>query len=92
MYLMSRRERKRERKNLRKAAKRARKRERGPGLIGSLIGPKETKLERRVANANLEEHWASDKVLWVVIMNAEMGERSCFFRRRRLDLVANDGF
>ncbi|KAJ7816975.1 hypothetical protein B0H14DRAFT_2374294 [Mycena olivaceomarginata] len=72
MYLMSRRERKRERKNLRKAAKRARKRERGPGLIGSLIGPKETKLERRVANADLEEHWASDKVLWVVIMNAEM--------------------
>lgn len=76
MYLMSRRERKRERKNLRKAAKRARKRERGPGLIGSLIGPKETKLERRVANADLEEYWASDKVLWVVIMNAEMGERS----------------
>ncbi|KAJ7625367.1 hypothetical protein DFH06DRAFT_1273247 [Mycena polygramma] len=52
---------------------RSRKRERrGPGLIGSLIGPKETKLERRVANADLIEHWESDKVLWLVIMNAEM--------------------
>ncbi|KAJ7245008.1 hypothetical protein B0H12DRAFT_957556, partial [Mycena haematopus] len=63
----------RERKDLRKAARRARKRERrGPGLIGSLIGPKETRLERKVANADLLEHWASDKVLWLVIMNADM--------------------
>ncbi|KAJ6462043.1 hypothetical protein C8R47DRAFT_993200 [Mycena vitilis] len=63
----------REDKQLRKAAKRSRRRERrGAGLIGSLIGPKETKLERRVANADLVEHWESDKVLWLVIMNAEM--------------------
>ncbi|KAJ7784350.1 hypothetical protein B0H16DRAFT_1296674 [Mycena metata] len=62
----------RERKDLRKAAKRTRRPERGPGLIGSLIGPKETKLERRVANADLIEHWKSDKGLWIVIMNAEL--------------------
>ncbi|KAJ7021599.1 hypothetical protein C8F04DRAFT_1140307 [Mycena alexandri] len=61
-----------ERKDLRRAAKRSRRRERGPGLIGSLIGPKESKLERRVANADLIEHWKSDKGLWVVIMNAEL--------------------
>jgi hypothetical protein len=42
--------------------------------MDSFIGPKETKLERQVANADLLEHWASDKVLWVVIMNAEMGQ------------------
>ncbi|KAJ6518804.1 hypothetical protein C8R45DRAFT_807032 [Mycena sanguinolenta] len=57
-----------------KAQKRAQKgkRERGPKLIESLIGPKETKLERKVADADLLEHWASDKVLWFVVMNAEM--------------------
>ncbi|KAJ7928092.1 hypothetical protein B0H13DRAFT_1704734 [Mycena leptocephala] len=50
----------------------ARKRERGPGLIGSLLGPKESRLERRVANSDLLEHWASESVLWVVIMNMEL--------------------
>ncbi|KAJ7442594.1 hypothetical protein FB451DRAFT_1057468 [Mycena latifolia] len=54
------------------AARRARKREHGGGLISGLIGPKESRLERRVANADLLEHWASDKVLWVVIMNSEL--------------------
>ncbi|KAJ6585202.1 hypothetical protein B0H19DRAFT_1227703 [Mycena capillaripes] len=68
LYVMGR----RERKDLRRAARRSRKRERGPGLIGSLLGPKESRLERRVANADLIEHWQSDKVLWVVIMNAEL--------------------
>ncbi|KAJ7901506.1 hypothetical protein B0H13DRAFT_1882929 [Mycena leptocephala] len=68
IYAMSR----RERKEFRKAARLARKRQRGPGIMDSFIGPKETKLERQVANADLLEHWASDKVLWVVIMNAEM--------------------
>ncbi|KAJ7195481.1 hypothetical protein GGX14DRAFT_676698, partial [Mycena pura] len=62
----------RERKELRRAHERE---ARGPGLIGSLIGsligPKEGLLERRVANADLLEHWASDKVVWVVIMNAD---------------------
>ncbi|KAJ7204830.1 hypothetical protein GGX14DRAFT_501037 [Mycena pura] len=68
LYVMGR----RERKDLRRAARRAHKREvRGPGLIGSLIGPKEGRLERRVANADLLEHWATDKVIWVVIMNAD---------------------
>ncbi|KAJ7666304.1 hypothetical protein B0H17DRAFT_870002, partial [Mycena rosella] len=62
----------REHKELRKAARRSRKQEHGGGLISELIGPKEGKLERRVANADLLEHWASDKALWVVIMNAEM--------------------
>jgi len=61
-----------ERKDLRRAARRSRKRERGGGLISGLIGPKEGRLERRVANADLIEHWAGDKVLWVVIMNADM--------------------
>jgi hypothetical protein len=70
IYAMSR----RERKEFRKAARLARKRQRGPGIMDSFIGPKETKLERQVANADLLEHWASDKVLWVVIMNAEMGQ------------------
>ncbi|KAF8171961.1 hypothetical protein K438DRAFT_1981774 [Mycena galopus ATCC 62051] len=68
MYVMGR----RERKDLRRAARRARKRERGPGLIGSLIGPKESRLERKVANSDLQEHWATDKVVWLVIMNADM--------------------
>ncbi|KAJ7673741.1 hypothetical protein DFH06DRAFT_1081572 [Mycena polygramma] len=63
----------RERKELRRAAQLRRKQaESGPGLIGSLIGPKETKLERRVADADLLEHWESDKVLWIVIMSADM--------------------
>jgi hypothetical protein len=69
-YVMGR----RERKDLRRAARRARKRERGPGLIGSLIGPKESRLERRVANSDLLEHWASESGLWVVIMNVELGQ------------------
>ncbi|KAJ7486076.1 hypothetical protein B0H11DRAFT_2157280 [Mycena galericulata] len=44
----------------------------GGGLISGLIGPKESRLERRVANADLLESWATDKVLWVVIMSAEI--------------------
>ncbi|KAJ7784324.1 hypothetical protein B0H16DRAFT_1259740, partial [Mycena metata] len=46
----------REEKNAHKAAKRARKQEK--------------KLERRVANADLIEHWQSEKGLWLVILNA----------------------
>jgi hypothetical protein len=66
----------RERKELNSAALCARKRQRGPGFLDRIIGPDESKLERKVADADLREYWASDKVLWIVIMNAEMGE--CF--------------
>ncbi|KAK0448862.1 hypothetical protein EV421DRAFT_2052485 [Armillaria borealis] len=41
------------------------------GLISGILGPKETRLERRVANADLLEHWGTDKVVWIVIMNEE---------------------
>ncbi|CAK5284057.1 unnamed protein product [Mycena citricolor] len=62
-----------ERKHLRKAAKRARRRERGRnGLLSGVIGPKETKLERKVANANLLEHWGTGQVVWLVVMNADL--------------------
>lgn len=44
------------------------------GLISAILGPKETRLERRVANADLLEHWGTDKVVWIVIMNEEKGE------------------
>ncbi|KAJ7288069.1 hypothetical protein C8J57DRAFT_1278953 [Mycena rebaudengoi] len=62
----------RERMDLRKAARMERKRNLGrDGLLSPLIGPRETKLERRVRNADLLEHWATDKVLWLVIMNSD---------------------
>ncbi|KAK0195140.1 hypothetical protein F5146DRAFT_1024354 [Armillaria mellea] len=41
------------------------------GLISSILGPKESKLERRVANADLLEHWGTEKVVWIVIMNED---------------------
>ncbi|KAK0225632.1 hypothetical protein IW262DRAFT_1357198 [Armillaria fumosa] len=41
------------------------------GLISAILGPKESKLERRVANADLLEHWGTEKVVWIVIMNEE---------------------
>ncbi|KAK7042270.1 hypothetical protein R3P38DRAFT_3389986 [Favolaschia claudopus] len=55
------------------AARAARGREKGPGLISNIIGPTESKLERKVADADLLEYWASDKVLWIVIMNTRNG-------------------
>ncbi|KAJ6477860.1 hypothetical protein C8R47DRAFT_1198686 [Mycena vitilis] len=79
----------RERKELRKAARLRRKQaESGPGLIGSLIGPTETKLERRVADADLLEHWESDKVLWIVIMSTEMDRE--LQAMEKLDSVKNE--
>ncbi|KAJ7147158.1 hypothetical protein C8R43DRAFT_1012152 [Mycena crocata] len=84
MYDMGR----RERRELRRAARRERKRQRGGGLISGLIGPKESRLERRVANADLLEQWGNDKVLWVVIMNAELdGEIEGIERAESLDNV-----
>lgn len=43
------------------------------GAIRKLMGapPRGTKLERKVAKADLLEHWSTRNVLWVVIMNAE---------------------
>jgi len=41
----------------------------GAGPAGLL--PKETKLETMVANADLAEHWATEKVLWIVVMSAD---------------------
>ncbi|KAJ7909195.1 hypothetical protein B0H13DRAFT_2330630 [Mycena leptocephala] len=66
-YVMGR----RERKDLRRAARRARKRERA-GTYRQLDRAKESRLERRVANSDLLEHWASESGLWVVIMNVEL--------------------
>ncbi|KAK0476689.1 hypothetical protein IW261DRAFT_1489605 [Armillaria novae-zelandiae] len=41
------------------------------GLVSAILGPKESKLERRVANADLLEHWGTEKVVWIVVMNEE---------------------
>ncbi|KAK7442472.1 hypothetical protein VKT23_016069 [Stygiomarasmius scandens] len=44
----------------------------GPeGLVSSLLGPKQTRMQRRVANADLLEHWANENILWVVMLGAE---------------------
>lgn len=60
----------RERKAARRSARRARGSE---GLLSGLIGPRETPLQRRVANADLVEHWATEKIVWIVVMSAENG-------------------
>ncbi|KAJ7598804.1 hypothetical protein C8J56DRAFT_174356 [Mycena floridula] len=44
------------------------------GLLSQVLGPKETMAQRKVHNAELLDHWAADKVLWVVIMNSEKDE------------------
>ncbi|THU84222.1 hypothetical protein K435DRAFT_870493 [Dendrothele bispora CBS 962.96] len=45
----------------------------GPeGLVSAVLGPKQTPMQRRVANANLLEHWANEDVLWIVVMNGEL--------------------
>ncbi|KAK0505044.1 hypothetical protein EDD18DRAFT_1274563 [Armillaria luteobubalina] len=44
------------------------------GLISGILGPKESKLERRVANADLLEHWGNEKVIWIVIMKEEQDQ------------------
>ncbi|KAF5332889.1 hypothetical protein D9758_017209 [Tetrapyrgos nigripes] len=38
------------------------------GLVSEALGPRETPMQRRVANADLLEHWSNDDVLWIVIM------------------------
>lgn len=63
----------RERRELRREERRAR---RGPrqGLLSPILGPKETRAQRKVHNAELLDHWAGDKVLWVVVMNSDKDE------------------
>ena len=52
-----------------------RQRDRGRGgLLSEIIGPKETKLETRVKNDELLEHWGHTESLWVVVMNADNDE------------------
>uniref|UniRef100_A0A0W0FA02 Uncharacterized protein n=1 Tax=Moniliophthora roreri TaxID=221103 RepID=A0A0W0FA02_MONRR len=52
-------------------ALRRQRRGRGPGLLSLVLGPKMTKMESRVATADLLEYWADEKLLWVVIMPSE---------------------
>ncbi|KAI5889420.1 uncharacterized protein SCHCODRAFT_02634476 [Schizophyllum commune H4-8] len=43
----------------------------GPRLLGSsVLGPKPSSLETRVANAELKDRWESDETLWLVIIDA----------------------
>jgi len=55
----------------RRAQRREGRRQQRGGLVTGLVGLKETKLERKVANADLAEHWATDQVLWIVVMSAD---------------------
>ncbi|KAF9262390.1 hypothetical protein L218DRAFT_402042 [Marasmius fiardii PR-910] len=41
------------------------------GLLSLALGPKLSPMERRVANSDLLEYWADEKVLWVVLMSSE---------------------
>ncbi|KAJ3730816.1 hypothetical protein C8R42DRAFT_651109 [Lentinula raphanica] len=41
----------------------------------AMLWPKtKTRMERKVADADLLEHWSADKTLWVVVMASERGE------------------
>ncbi|KAK7037826.1 hypothetical protein VNI00_010787 [Paramarasmius palmivorus] len=42
------------------------------GLLAPVIGPKMTRMEGRVANADLLEHWADEKLLWIVVMRSDI--------------------
>ncbi|KAF8171966.1 hypothetical protein K438DRAFT_1851988 [Mycena galopus ATCC 62051] len=55
----------RERKDLHQAARRARKWEQRLGRTGSMVGRQESRFERQVADADLQEHWATDRILWL---------------------------
>lgn len=46
--------------------------------LEALRKKKKTTMERKVADADLLEHWGSDKILWIVIMPSEKGESICF--------------
>ncbi|KAJ3710970.1 hypothetical protein FB446DRAFT_790945 [Lentinula raphanica] len=70
-YRTARKEAKAERKAYRRMQKSHRRMERGQkkGLLSGM-----SKAERRVAAADLLEHWATNRVLWVVVMPAEKDE------------------
>ncbi|KAJ3887163.1 hypothetical protein GG344DRAFT_69041 [Lentinula edodes] len=46
---------------------------RGNGGLGGLLGPKMTKMEQKVADADLLEHWGAEKFLWIVVMASDKG-------------------
>ncbi|KAK7043892.1 hypothetical protein VNI00_008058 [Paramarasmius palmivorus] len=46
-----------------------------PGLLGHVFESRMTEMERKVASADLLEHWADDGVLWLVIMSSENDAR-----------------
>lgn len=84
-YRTARREARAERKAFRRMEKNQRKGMRKGHLSGM------SKVERRAANADLLEHWATNNVLWVVVMPAEKGiECSSSYPRPRLDLSSLD--
>ncbi|KDQ49695.1 hypothetical protein JAAARDRAFT_143032 [Jaapia argillacea MUCL 33604] len=58
-----------ERQQQGKGRRRQRRQRHGP--ISTLLGPKESKAERRVKNADLVEHWGTQSTLWVVILPAD---------------------
>ncbi|KAK7442481.1 hypothetical protein VKT23_016078 [Stygiomarasmius scandens] len=41
------------------------------GPLTTILGPSETPMQKKIAQEDLLERWATDKVLWIVIMNAE---------------------
>ncbi|THU89331.1 hypothetical protein K435DRAFT_781692 [Dendrothele bispora CBS 962.96] len=45
------------------------------GLLGPVLGLMETPMQRKVAEQDLLERWATDKVLWIVIMNKDNDEQ-----------------
>ena len=68
---LTRREAKAQRKHLRRLERR---KYNSGGPLSMILGPKESRLERRVKNEELLEHWGHDNVLWVVVMNADNDE------------------
>lgn len=51
----------------------------GRGSGGGILGRRGGPVELQVKDADLIEHWQSAKVLWVVIMNSDMGALFSFF-------------
>ncbi|KAJ4481315.1 hypothetical protein C8R41DRAFT_841711 [Lentinula lateritia] len=47
---------------------------RGNGGLGGLLGPKMTRMEQKVADADLLEHWGAEKFLWIVVMASDKDE------------------